>query len=72
MAATLSAAAPASAGTLPTLLVPARSTMTFGEIPSSSPCSMRHRMCSIPSAPQPKSAAFQPENVRFQWARKSG
>ena len=72
MSATFPAAFSDGAGTLPTLLVPARITITFGFTPSSSPCSSRHRMCCVLSAPQPKSPAFQPENVVFQWARKSG
>ena len=70
--ATLSAIVPDAAGTLPTLLVPARITITLGSTPSSSPCCSRQRMCCVLSAPQPKSPAFQPENVAFQWARKSG
>ena len=59
-------------GCVPTLFVPARSTMTFGLTPSSSPFSRRHRMFSILSAPQPKSAAFQPKKFCFQLARSSG
>ena len=46
---------------LPTLFVPASSTITFGFTPSSSPFSRRQRMFSTRSAPQPKSAAFQPK-----------
>jgi hypothetical protein len=56
----------------PTLFVPARITMTFGLTPSNSPFSIRHSMCSILSAPQPKSAAFHPKKFVFQLARKSG
>jgi hypothetical protein len=61
-----------SPGSWPTLLVPARSTMTFGWTPSSSPFSRRQRMFSVRSPPHPKLAAFQPWKVFFQWARKSG
>ena len=51
---------------------PRESTITFGFTPSSSPFSSRHRMCSMRSAPQPKSAAFQPKKFAFQFARNSG
>jgi len=63
MPAVMSAIFASSAGWMPTLLVPARITMTFGFTPSNSPCSSRQRMCSIRSAPQPKSPAFQPKEV---------
>jgi hypothetical protein len=56
----MSATRASSPGSLPTLLVPASSTITFGFTPSSSPFSRRQRMFSVRSAPQPKSPAFQP------------
>jgi hypothetical protein len=59
-------------GALPTLFVPASSTITLGFTPSSSPFWSRHRMFCVASAPQPKLAAFQPKNRCVQWARKSG
>ena len=59
-------------GTFPTLFVPARMTITFGFTPSSSPFSRRQSMCSIRSAPQPKSAAFHPVKFSLQLARKCG
>ena len=59
-------------GVLPTLLVPASSTITFGFTPSSSPSCNRHRMFWVPSAPHPKLPAFQPKKVFFQCASSAG
>jgi len=59
-------------GTVPTLFVPASTTMIFGLTPSSSPCSSRQRMCCVLSPPHPKSAAFQPKKFCVQFARRSG
>ena len=58
-----SATLASSPASLPTLLVPARSTMTLGLTPSSSPFSRRQRMFSVRSPPQPKLPAFQPRKV---------
>jgi hypothetical protein len=46
--------------------------MTLGSTPSSSPFSMRQRMCCVLSPPQPKFAAFQPKKLACQFARNSG
>src|SRR6266404_9166633 len=55
---------------LPTLLVPATTTMTFGLTLSSSPLFNRQSMFWILLAPQPKFAAFQPKKFWRQFARK--
>ena len=68
----ISAIVRASRACGPTLLVPARTTTIFGFTPSSSPCSRRHRMFCVRSAPQPKFAAFHPKKFWFQLASSSG
>jgi hypothetical protein len=68
----ISATVCSSRGCVPTLFVPASRTMTLGRTPSSSPCSSRHRMFSVRSAPQPKFAAFHPKKFARQLASSSG
>src|SRR6266404_6106880 len=64
----MSSTCSASPDSVPTLLIPASTTITFGFTPSSSRFSRRQRIFSIRSAPQPKLAAFHPKKLVLQFS----